>query len=149
MASQKLNLTVDQGTDFSETLIAKNADGTVQDVTGFSASGQIRKSYTSDTATNFTVSFGDVAKGEVIISLARAQTSSLPASRYVYDVELTSAANKRSRLAEGQVTVTQEVTRDGAIDFVTEVRWRILNLRISQYQLGRLNTNKSDKQHSN
>ena len=122
MASQKLNLTVDQGTDFSETLIAKNADGTVQDVTGFSASGQIRKSYTSDTATNFTVSFGDVAKGEVIISLARAQTSSLPASRYVYDVELTSAANKRSRLAEGQVTVTQEVTRDGAIDFVTEVK---------------------------
>jgi len=122
MASQKLNLTVDQGTDFSETLIAKNTDGTVQNVTGFSAAGQIRKSFTSDTATNFTVTFGDRTKGEVTISLARAQTSSLPAGRYVYDIELTTDANKRSRLAEGQVTVTQEVTREGAVDFVTEVK---------------------------
>ena len=121
MASQKLNIQVDQGTDYSETIIAKNPDGTVLDVTGFSAAGQIRKSYTSSTATNFTVTFGTRTAGEVIIGLARAQTSSLEAGRYVYDVEITSSTNSRTRLAEGQVTVTQEVTREGPIDFVTEV----------------------------
>jgi len=121
MASQKLNIQVDQGTDYTETIIAKNPDGSVLDVTGFTAAGQIRKSYTSTSATNFTVTFGTRSAGEVIIGLARAQTSSLEAGRYVYDVEITSSANKRTRLAEGQVTVTQEVTREGPIDFVNEV----------------------------
>ena len=59
--------------------------------------------------------------GEVTIELARSVTSSLEAGRYVYDVEITSGADKRTRLVQGQVTVTQEVTRAGAIDYIDEV----------------------------
>ena len=121
MASQKLNIQVDQGTDFTETVVAKNADGSILDMTGYTAAGQIRKTYASNTSTEFVVTFGDRSAGEVIISLVRSQTSSLEAGRYVYDVEITSSADKRARLVEGQVTVTQEVTRAGPIDYIDEV----------------------------
>ena len=121
MASQKLNIQVDQGTDFTETVVAKNADGSILDMTGYTAAGQIRKTYASNTSTEFVVTFGDRSAGEVIISLVRSQTSSLEAGRYVYDVEITSSADKRTRLVEGQVTVTQEVTRAGPIDYIDEV----------------------------
>ena len=53
MASQKLNIQVDQGTDFTETVVAKNADGSILDMTGYTAAGQIRKTYASNTSTEF------------------------------------------------------------------------------------------------
>ena len=121
MSVQKLNIQVDQGTDFSETIIAKTSTGSIIDLSGYTVAGQIRKTYDSSTATPFTAGFGVRTSGEVTIELARSVTSSLEAGRYVYDVEITSGADKRTRLVQGQVTVTQEVTRAGAIDYIDEV----------------------------
>lgn len=108
----KANIVIDQGADFSSTITVTDSAGDAVDLTGYTGSGQIRKHYTSNTATDFTVSFSSPrTSGGITLSLSRTVTSSMEAGRYVYDVEITSSANTRSRLVEGIATVTPEVTR--------------------------------------
>ena len=108
----KANIIVDQGADFSTSITVTDDNGNVQDLTGYAGAGQIRKHYASETSTNFTLVFGvPRSDGVVILSLGRTTTANLESGRYVYDVELTSAANTTSRLIEGMVTVTPQVTR--------------------------------------
>lgn len=108
----KANIVIDQGADFSTTVTVTDDAGAAVDLTGYTASGQIRKHYTSNTAYDFTTSFGTPrSTGTITIALSRAVTATIEAGRYVYDVEITSAANTRSRLVEGIATITPEVTR--------------------------------------
>ena len=55
----KANIVVDQGTTFTTYLALTEPDGTVLDLTGYTARGQIRKWYTSNSYTTFTMSGGD------------------------------------------------------------------------------------------
>jgi len=108
----KANIVIDQGADFSTTITVTDSAGAVVDLTGYTGRGQIRKHYTSTTATNFTVSFGTPrSDGKVTLSLSNAVTTDMEAGRYVYDAEIITAANVVSRLVEGIATVTPEVTR--------------------------------------
>jgi hypothetical protein len=108
----KANLVIDQGTDFSTTITIQSNDGSAYDLTGYTANGHIRKHYTSSTAYPLTCSFtGDRTTGKITLSMSRTTTSEMEAGRYVYDVEITSAANTVTRLIEGIVTLTPEVTR--------------------------------------
>lgn len=108
----KANIIIDQGTDFSTSITVTDDNGNAQDLTGYTGSAQIRKHYNSSTATDFTVAFGAPrSAGIVELTLGRTLTANLESGRYVYDVELTSAANTTSRLIEGIVTVTPQVTR--------------------------------------
>lgn len=108
----KANIVIDQGTDFSTTITVTDDAGDVVDLTGYTASGQIRKHYTSNTAYNFTTSFSTPrSDGLLTISLGRITTANIASGRYVYDVEITDSANTRSRLVEGIATITPEVTR--------------------------------------
>jgi hypothetical protein len=108
----KANIIIEQGTDYSTTLTVETDTGSLQDLTGYTASAQMRKHYTSNTSTNFTVSFGSPrTNGQLTLALARNITESIADGRYVYDVEITNSANTRSRLVEGIVTVTPQVTR--------------------------------------
>lgn len=107
----KANIIIDQVTDFTSTITVEDANG-VTDLTGYSANGHIRKHYSSSTAVPFTCTFGSPrTEGKITLSLNRIQTGNMEAGRYVYDVELTSSANTVTRLVEGIVTVTPEVTR--------------------------------------
>ena len=108
----KANIVIDQGADFSTTITVTDDAGDAVDLTGYICSGQIRKHYTSNTAYNFTASFGTPrSSGQITLSLSRVTTANIASGRYVYDVEITSAANTRSRLVEGIATITPEVTR--------------------------------------
>lgn len=106
----KVNIVIDQGTDFSTSISLTNTDGSQLDLTGLSAASQIRKSYTSATATAFTAELAN-STGTLTLSLNNSVTSSLSSGRYVYDVELTDGSNVVTRILEGIVTVTPEVTR--------------------------------------
>jgi len=108
----KANIVIDQGADFSTTItVSDDADAPV-DLTGYTGSGQIRKHYTSNTAIDLDVTFDSPrSSGKVTIGLSRSVSSAMEAGRYVYDVEITSAADVRSRLVEGIATITPEVTR--------------------------------------
>jgi hypothetical protein len=103
------NLVIDQGTTFSLTMQLDNEDGSDKDLTSYTVSSQMRKSYYSNTYTSFTTAKTNLT-GELTISLTAEQTSSLKAGRYVYDIELSSSA-ETLRVLEGIVTVTPEVTR--------------------------------------
>jgi hypothetical protein len=53
----------------------------------------------------------DGNNGIITLSLTANQTANMVGGRYVYDVELTDASNSISRIVEGIVTVTPQVTR--------------------------------------
>lgn len=106
----KANIIVDQGTTFSTTISLTDDNGDPIDLTGYSGRSQMRKHYTSSNSQSFSVSLSNT-EGTVALSLTAAQTANLTAGRYVYDVEVVSAANVVSRIIEGIVTVTPEVTR--------------------------------------
>lgn len=106
----KANLVIDQGTDFSTSINVTNDDGDVVDLTGYTAAAQMRKHYTSSNAYNFTTSVNEI-QGIVTISMTANTTETIAAGRYVYDCELTSNTSVVTRLVEGIVTVTPQVTR--------------------------------------
>ena len=103
------NLVIDQGTTFTTTINLTNDDGSEKDLSDYTVSSQIRKSYYTSTYTAFSTSKVDLA-GEITLSLTATQTSALKAGRYVYDLEITSS-EETVRVIEGIVTVTPEVTR--------------------------------------
>ena len=103
------NLVVDQGSTFSATITVTTDGSTVKNLAGYTTTGQIRKSYASSTATDFTTSQVD-ATGVITISLTATQTTSLKSGRYVYDVEIANAPEV-IRVREGIVTVTPQVTK--------------------------------------
>ena len=108
----KANIVDDQGSDFSTTITVRDNAGAVLNLTNYIGAAQIRKHYTSTTATSMNVVFETPREnGQISLKLTRAQTAGLSDGRYVYDVEVTDSANTRSRLVEGIVTVTPQVTR--------------------------------------
>jgi hypothetical protein len=82
---------------------------------GFSAKCQFRSSHASSTivmelsTANTRISMTNA--GVITLSLTAALTAGIPATRYVYDLEMISAGGVVTRLLEGHVTVTPEVTR--------------------------------------
>ena len=106
----KVNIVIDQGTDFATTVSLTNSDGVQLDLTGMSASSQLRKTFSSSNATAFTPALANNT-GSLTLSMNNATTSSLAAGRYVYDVELTDSGSVKSRILEGMVTITPEVTK--------------------------------------
>jgi hypothetical protein len=106
----KANLVIDQGATFSVSIDIMDDDDQVIDLTGYTGAAQIRKHFTSSNSVAFTVTTAPV-DGVVTLSLTANQTSGLIAGRYVYDVELTNSSNVISRVVEGIVTVTPQVTR--------------------------------------
>ena len=106
----KSNLVIDQGSSFSTLVTLVDSANSLIDLTGYSASSQIRKHYTSSNSQSFSTSLGG-ANGTVTLSLTSTETSNLVAGRYVYDVEITSPSSLVTRIVEGIVTVTPEVSR--------------------------------------
>lgn len=104
----KINLVLNQGTTFTQVVsLTDSADAAVNtDV--YTARGQIRKHYLSNTSVSFTT---QLANGDLTLSLTPTQTANIVAGRYVYDVELVDSSNNVTRLFEGIITVTPEVTK--------------------------------------
>ena len=106
------NLSIDQGSDFSAEIIVEDSNGDVANLTGFTGAGQIRKTYSSSTATNFVVTVSNPGAGLLTLTLSNAVTNAMKAGRFVYDVEITETANgEKTRVVEGQVTLNPGVTQ--------------------------------------
>ncbi len=106
----KVNLVVDQGATFETVLTLTQDNGDLIDLTGYTGTAQLRKHYTSSNSTSFTVTLGG-ANGTVTLGMSANTTANVVAGRYVYDVELVDSGNIATRLIEGIVTVTPQVTR--------------------------------------
>jgi hypothetical protein len=106
------NIVIDQGTDWSAEIVVEDAAGTVANLTGYTAAGQIRKTYTSSTFTAFGATVTNATKGVLTITLSNTVTNAMKAGRYVYDVEITKTSNvEKTRVVEGQLTVNPGVTQ--------------------------------------
>jgi|TARA_B110000908_G_C10252641_1_gene453146 hypothetical protein len=105
------NIVIDQGTTFNAEIDVTDSEGNILNLAGYTAAAQMRRTYSSTTAYNFTASIASEIEGTVNISLNAAATNVLKAGRYVYDVEITGADGSITRVVEGQVEVTPGVTR--------------------------------------
>ena len=104
-------LTVEQGASYSTTVTVNGSNGSPTNLTNYTAAAQLRKSYYSSTATDFTVSISDAAGGEITMALSSANTANLTPGRYVYDLLITSPASVKTRVVEGIATILPSVTR--------------------------------------
>lgn len=104
----KANISIDQGTTFSTSIVLTDEGGNSLDLSAYSANGQIRRWYSSSNAISFDTS---LSSGQVTLSLNAASTALLTRDRYVYDVILTDSSNTITRVVEGIVTVNPRVTR--------------------------------------
>jgi hypothetical protein len=105
-------LFVDQGSTYENTIDLTADDGTAINVAGYVFSGQVRKSYYSQSvAANLTITVLNSANGNVKISMNSATTANIKAGRYVYDVKMKDTGNTTTRILEGIITVTPQVTK--------------------------------------
>lgn len=107
----KANIVLDQGTTFTTYLALTNTDGSVLNLTGYTARGQIRKWYTSNSYTTFTISITQPNDGYINLALTANTTANMEPGRYVYDIEAVDSLGTITRVIEGIVTVTPEVTK--------------------------------------
>lgn len=125
MKTLNVDIIMNQGDDFSR-IIAVPLDSGFLDLTGYSFSGQMRLSNTAPNppiATfQFTVLNQLTNKGQVQWSLSRTVTATIPTSvalateearpvtPYVYDVKMTDTLGKVTRIIQGLIKVSPQVT---------------------------------------
>ena len=111
--AEYVELFMDQGAAFSTSItINDETTGLAQNLTGYIASSQLRKSILSQNATaTFQCSIADPANGSIDITLDGSNTANIVAGTYFFDVRLRDNANSYSRLVEGVIFVNPAITR--------------------------------------
>lgn len=116
MTAETHNITIEQGATFRLSLIWNDAAGDPINLTGYTARMQVRRKHSSaDPALlSFTTEDGSITLGGsagtvTVVGLATL-TDDLTIKSGVYDLELVNGAEV-TRLIEGAVTITPEVTR--------------------------------------
>ena len=110
------DLTIPAGATYSQTLNWKTGSpAAFVNTTGYTARMQLRTSYSAATASlELTTVNGRISltnAGVITLSLTATETAALAAGRYVYDLEMVSSGGQVTRLLEGVLTVSPEVTR--------------------------------------
>jgi hypothetical protein len=106
-----VEFTVEQGADFNTTINVKDEYGVATNLNDYTAAAQLRKSYYSTTAIDFSVTITDESSGEIRVALSSAVTANIIPGRYVYDLLIVSPTNVKTRVIEGVVNVLPSVTR--------------------------------------
>ena len=109
------NLIVNQGETFQRSFTYKSG-GALVDLSTHTGRMQIRNSYESpSTLVDLTSGAGDIALsavGKIDITIAPAVTTALTApDTGVYDLEIVTSGGVVTRLVQGNVSITPEVTR--------------------------------------
>lgn len=105
------NLYVDSGSTYSNVLTVNASDGQPLNLTGYTVASQMRKSYSSSTVYNFTASIFNAVQGKIRLQLTDEQSEAIPPGRWLYDVEITSSSGATTRVVEGIVIVTPQITK--------------------------------------
>ena len=112
MAAGTYNFTLEQGSTFSRQITVQE-DGTALNLTGYTARMQMRSTHDSSTiALTYTSTIASPASNGIVnLSATATQSAAIEEGIYVYDLEIESSGGVVTRLMEGKVTVTPEVTR--------------------------------------
>jgi hypothetical protein len=109
MQTIKRHLVINQGATYSNTITIYHSNGSIANTSGWSANASFRGHYAATNSTAFDCSLN--SNGSLTMSLTANVTANTPASRYVYDIKLTTNSNTVIRYQEGYITVPPAVTR--------------------------------------
>ena len=106
-----LNQVIDQGATFSKQITVYETDGTtVQNLTGYTVTSQLRKNYTSTAKVTILATAQEPqTDGKIVMSLTADQTAGMKSGRYVYDLQIQKGVEVK-RIVEGVITIRPEVT---------------------------------------
>ena len=116
MSAANYDFEIEQGTTLLKPIVWKDSSGTPVNLTGYTAKMQVRKSASSDEVllelsnTNGRITLG-TSNGTITLVFSPATTSAITWSRGKYDLELTSGSGVVTRLLEGEITVSKEITK--------------------------------------
>jgi hypothetical protein len=114
MPAAKLNLTIEQGADFSKRLVWRDKNKRPINLSGYTAKMQIRTSASSsEVLFELSTANGRISmpgSGVIELSIAANDTDTIKPG--VYDVKLYAPGGQEIRLIEGKVTVSPGVTRE-------------------------------------
>ena len=110
------NTTIDQGADWYINFSYKDSAGVAINLTGYTAALQLR-SEPSDATAVLSLSSPSSgiaitgATGLIAVHATAVQTAAIQEGIYYYDLEITSGAGIVTRLIQGQIVVSPQVTR--------------------------------------
>ena len=102
---------IEQGATFSTVVNVVDSAGAAVNLTGYSASSQMRKSYYATSNTTITSTVTGTANGEITLGMTAANTANLTPGRYVFDLLITAPDTTKTRVIEGIVIVSPGVTQ--------------------------------------
>jgi len=132
MAAGIYNFTIEQGATFTRTFKYKTSDGTAIPMTGLTPRMQLRETLTSDNfilsvnKENGTKSDGSATSNTIFtlgdgttdfplnafkLTIDADTTASMSFDTAVYDIEIKTASNVVTRLLQGKIKLSKEVTR--------------------------------------
>jgi zona occludens toxin (predicted ATPase) len=116
MAAAQYDFEVEQGATLLKPIVWKDSTGAAVNLTGYTAKMQVRRSVASDDVllelsnANGTLTITPLT-GTVTMVFSAATTAAIDWKRGKYDLELTAADGTVTRLIEGEITVSLEITR--------------------------------------
>lgn len=116
MKSGRHDICIEKGATFKLNLTWKDENETVYNLTGYTARMQIRETVDSAsfiielTNANNRIALGG-ALGTITLTITATDTMTITQNSGVYDLEIVSASGEVTRLLEGNVSITNEVTR--------------------------------------
>lgn len=116
MAAGQYDIFIEQGATYDQTFNWKDSAGDPVNLTGYTARMQIRPSVSrSEIIESFTTENGKItlggSAGTIRLLLTATQTAAITSRRGVYDLELIASNGVVTRLLEGGVEISREVTR--------------------------------------
>lgn len=116
MAAATYDFDIEQGATLLKPIVWKDSTGTPVNLTGYTARMQVRSSTASpDVLLEMTSTNGKIqitpSTGTVTLVFSAATTAAITWKRGKYDLEMVSSDGTVTRLIEGQISVSQEITR--------------------------------------
>lgn len=116
MAAATYDFEIEQGSTLLKPIVWKDSTGAPVNLTGYTAKMQIRQSVAStDVLLEMSTVNGKISitplTGTITLIFSAATTAAITWKRGKYDLELTSTDGAVTRLIEGQISVSQEITR--------------------------------------
>ena len=111
MAAGTYNFILEQGATFNRILTVKE-NNSAMNLTNYTVASKMRSTHDSGTVVGtFTCTISDATAGEITMQMTNSTTAAIEEGIYVYDLEITASTGAVTRILQGQVTVTPEVTR--------------------------------------
>lgn len=110
------DITVEQGATFPLEVVYKDSTGAIVDLSGYTARMQIRKKKSSTTTlSDSTTANGEIVitavAGKVVVTIPATTTAGFEGRRAFYDLEIEDGSGFVTRLLEGDVCISKEVTK--------------------------------------